>query len=497
MFGRRPAIPTPRTGRPAARIAGAASLAAALGLAAAARAAPAAQPPADAPDAIVFAAGDFNADLVAIDPDGGGRRTLTATAGVAERSPDWSPDGRQVAFVAPRADGPVAAERAIWVLASDAEGAPISLPLSFGPDDSGPDWSPDGGRIAFASTLALGREDEASSSLTVLAPGSGDLQLVLEPLVSRVAVLRQPRWSPDGRRLAFVVDVDAGRATAAGAPNAGGELYVVDADGRGARRLFAHPGWDDRDPAWSPDGRLLAFASAPIRPPGAGVAAAALWLLDPATGQAGALVGGGSDDVRGPKWSPDGRRLVAAWAAGGPSAPPSLVVIDPAAPRLAQPLAAGAEPDWARRPLLPTPTPAATGGAPTPTDGPSPAATPSPAAATPTPPPLPGLTPLATLAPFPTLPPAEPTLPPTPPTWPVPSGTPSATATATGTAPATARPSTTATAVATATAAGGRRVWLPVALAAAGLASEASPTATVVGPPAARGPSTGAAPVRR
>jgi hypothetical protein len=54
----------------------------------------------------------------------------------------------------------------------------------------------------------------------------------------------EPAWSPDGRRIAFT------RA---------GEIYVVDADGRNARRLttMAQPG---AFPAWSPDGRTIAFA---------------------------------------------------------------------------------------------------------------------------------------------------------------------------------------------------------------------------------------------
>ena len=59
----------------------------------------------------------------------------------------------------------------------------------------------------------------------------------------------QPRWSPDGRRIAFKSD-------RSGSYN----LYVMDADGRSVERLTAHAG-NDHDPAWLPDGRSLAFAS--------------------------------------------------------------------------------------------------------------------------------------------------------------------------------------------------------------------------------------------
>lgn len=59
-----------------------------------------------------------------------------------------------------------------------------------------------------------------------------------------------PRWSPDGRRIAFK-------------SNRGGssyDIYVMDADGRNAVRVTDHPA-HDHDPSWMPDGRSLVFAS--------------------------------------------------------------------------------------------------------------------------------------------------------------------------------------------------------------------------------------------
>ena len=54
-----------------------------------------------------------------------------------------------------------------------------------------------------------------------------------------------PAWSPDGRKIAFGGD---------------GEIYVMNADGRGLRRLTRNPA-SDGSPAWSPDGRRIAFGS--------------------------------------------------------------------------------------------------------------------------------------------------------------------------------------------------------------------------------------------
>jgi TolB protein len=59
----------------------------------------------------------------------------------------------------------------------------------------------------------------------------------------------QPRWSPDGERIAF-------RSNRGGSHN----LYVMNADGTNVRRLTNHPG-NDFDPTWLPDGQSLVFSS--------------------------------------------------------------------------------------------------------------------------------------------------------------------------------------------------------------------------------------------
>jgi Tol biopolymer transport system component len=98
-----------------------------------------------------------------------------------------------------------------------------------------------------------------------------------------------PAWSPDGRRLAFAC------ATA---------ICVVDADGSGPHTLPQEPptGLADADPQWSPDGKLIAFdrsvhdehAIFVMNADGSGARQLTPWTLRAAQ----------------PDWSPDGKRLV-------------------------------------------------------------------------------------------------------------------------------------------------------------------------------------------
>jgi len=98
-----------------------------------------------------------------------------------------------------------------------------------------------------------------------------------------------PRWSPDGRRIAFVSERDGDE-----------EIYIMDIKTRKVERLTHHPG-GDRYPTWSPDGRKIAFLSSGEN---------GKWdlrLIDLITRRVKILskVVTGSFD-----WHPDGRRLI-------------------------------------------------------------------------------------------------------------------------------------------------------------------------------------------
>ena len=100
-----------------------------------------------------------------------------------------------------------------------------------------------------------------------------------------------PSWSPDGRRLAFESRRDGQ-----------GEIYVVNVDGSGLRRLTRNPA-DDTHPSWSPDGKEILFDSDRG-------GTWNLYTIGPGGSGERALTHGdvkGQAFARHPSWSPDGR----------------------------------------------------------------------------------------------------------------------------------------------------------------------------------------------
>jgi TolB protein len=202
------------------------------------------------PDGQKLAFGRYR-DVWVMNADGSDQRRLTPNP-QGDDWPVWSPDGQQIAFGSFRSFN-----WDVWVMNADGSGH-RNLTRNRA-QDYFPTWSPDGRKTAFVRTRNSSRFHGHPFELWVMnADGSGQRRLTREtwhvpglPLAwSESDFLTQaPRWSPDGRKLLFVSRRDG---------NA--EVYVVDADGSGQRKLTRNPA-DDRDPAWSPDGRKIAFIS--------------------------------------------------------------------------------------------------------------------------------------------------------------------------------------------------------------------------------------------
>jgi Tol biopolymer transport system component len=224
-------------------------------------------------------------ELRAVSSDGRVDRLLRQHA----ETPDWSPDGRRLAFTANEYLAVARPGGRARVLARSSGGQ--------GPHEGR--WSPTGRLIAFPQRVVtstpppgvLGCQPCFRSALFVVRPdGSGKREVPSGPTTEYD--ISDLSWSPDGRRLAFAryeccpsrtevwtVDVQTGTLAKLNLPDDIGEprwspngrwfaytgdgLWIVRANGTGARRLTGRRGV--HSPTWSPDSRALAFGVTPRR----------------------------------------------------------------------------------------------------------------------------------------------------------------------------------------------------------------------------------------
>jgi Tol biopolymer transport system component len=171
--------------------------------------------------------------------DGSGKRDLTPNGGGSPGG--WSPDGKKIVFDTGR-DG----NNEIYVMNSDGS-AQRNLSPSPSSDERAAGWSPDGRTILFATDRDGNWEIYAMN-----ADGSNARNLTRNPgNDGGIGGVRAALWSPDGRRIAFASTRDT-------RSDDNPELYVMNADGSGLRRLTREPGIE-APLSWSPDGHKLAY----------------------------------------------------------------------------------------------------------------------------------------------------------------------------------------------------------------------------------------------
>jgi Ca2+-binding RTX toxin-like protein len=154
------------------------------------------------------------------------------------------------------------------------------------PGDTQPAWSPDGTKLAvvmnWQGTAGIRIDNPDGGTITMLTHDGGD---------------NGPAWSPDGTRLAFL---------------SYGRLMMINADGSGRQALPGGPGPVGWAPSWSPDGSKIAYQS--YVAPGS-----RLFILDLASGTTTQVPTAPGNDWA-PAWSPDGSELAFSSDSGGPTA---------------------------------------------------------------------------------------------------------------------------------------------------------------------------------
>jgi Tol biopolymer transport system component len=176
---------------------------------------------------------DFRVDLYTVRSDGKELRHLAREPNGA--SPVWAPDGQRIAFVANDGD--------LYLMDADGNHQRRLVRGRF----VGLAWSPDGLKLAVA---IFGH-----------APNWGDIGLVdvatgrLTNLTHRPGEESGPAWSPDGRKIVFLADMNCvwtGKCKPEPGAEGPRELWLMDGDGGHLRQLTRNGGLGYNEPAWRP-----------------------------------------------------------------------------------------------------------------------------------------------------------------------------------------------------------------------------------------------------
>jgi len=188
--------------------------------------------------AFVLSSGE-NSDIYVICPDGSQLMQLTDSPSL-DITPAWSPDGTKIAFASSRTGN-----SHIYVMDGNG-GNPTKLTSDY--ENDFPIWLPSGAQIAFRTTDAKGLW-----WWRIVTIENSQVVQFSEP--SYDFFFQTPAWSPDGQKIAYMSLEEQMQRN-----DGSSQIHTKNSDGTNDVALTSDT-WANINPVWSPDGTKIAFLS--------------------------------------------------------------------------------------------------------------------------------------------------------------------------------------------------------------------------------------------